>query len=145
MAEDTAKSTRTTDEIDLIAVSGPDGFQKARVSIETPASIGRSKECAIILNESSVSREHASIYRQEGKYFIRDMESRAGIAVNMMFLEKGDLQQIYDRDLLTVGPWKILVRLGHESSEKNRCRNRGYSRWIHGCSDVCGSRIGSTF
>ncbi|MDG2423853.1 MAG: sigma-70 family RNA polymerase sigma factor [Phycisphaerales bacterium] len=118
MAEDTAKSTRTTDEIDLIAVSGPDGFQKARVSIETPASIGRSKECAIILNESSVSREHASIYRQEGKYFIRDMESRAGIAVNMMFLEKGDLQQIYDRDLLTVGPWKILVRLGHESSEK---------------------------
>tara|TARA_B100002051_G_scaffold107634_1_gene102690 strand:+ start:1308 stop:2387 length:1080 start_codon:yes stop_codon:yes gene_type:complete len=117
MSDDAATPARNKDEIDLIAVSGPDGFLKARVSIDSPASIGRSKESTIILNESSVSREHARIYREEGKYFIRDLESRAGIAVNMMFLEKGDHQQIYDRDLLTIGPWKILVRLGDESKD----------------------------
>ena len=120
MAEDTANPTRTSDEIDLIAVSGPDGFQKARVSISSPATIGRSKESTIILNESSVSREHATIHREDGKYFIRDLESRAGIAVNMMFLEKGDSQQIYDRDLITVGPWKILVRLGDEAADRSK-------------------------
>ncbi|MEE2907783.1 MAG: sigma-70 family RNA polymerase sigma factor [Planctomycetota bacterium] len=117
MAEDTAKSTRTSDEIDLIAVSGPDEFKRARSPIDKPATIGRSKDCAIVLNESSVSREHASIYREDGKFYVRDLESRAGIAVNMMFLEKGDTQQLYDRDLITVGPWKLLVRLGEERSD----------------------------
>lgn len=80
-----------------------------------------------MLNESSVSREHASICMEEGKVLVRDNESRAGIAVNMMFLEKGDAQQIFDRDLLTVGPWKILVRLGSNMSDAADDEGEGQS------------------
>ncbi|MDG2094879.1 MAG: FHA domain-containing protein, partial [Phycisphaerales bacterium] len=87
--------------------------------------IGRSKECGIVLNESSVSREHASISKEDGKVLVQDNESRAGIAVNMMFLEKGDSQQIFDRDLLTIGPWKILVRLGSENSDATAAQVAG--------------------
>lgn len=129
MADDTAKSTRTSDEIDLIAVSGPEEFKRARTSIDKPVTLGRSKECSVVLNESSVSREHASIYREEGKFYVRDLESRAGIAVNMMFLEKGDTQQLYDRDLITVGPWKLLVRLGEERTDDSE------SETVDGLSD----------
>ena len=117
MVDEAAASNRAVDEMDLISVSGPDTFERIRVSLSAPVTIGRSKECGIVLNESSVSREHASISMEDGKVIVQDNESRAGIAVNMMFLEKGDSQQIFDRDLLTIGPWKILVRLGSENSD----------------------------
>ncbi|MCH2132501.1 MAG: sigma-70 family RNA polymerase sigma factor [Phycisphaerales bacterium] len=117
MPEETANPARTQEEIDLVAVSGPEEFKRARVSVAGPVTMGRSNDCGVVLSEGSVSREHATIFREGGKTFVRDLESRAGIAVNMMFLEKGDTVQIFDRDLLTVGPWKILVRLGEEKDD----------------------------
>tara|TARA_B100001059_G_scaffold53460_1_gene47547 strand:+ start:4041 stop:5078 length:1038 start_codon:yes stop_codon:yes gene_type:complete len=125
MVDEAAASNRAVDEMDLISVSGPDTFERIRVSLSAPVTIGRSKECGIVLNESSVSREHASISKEDGKVLIRDNESRAGIAVNMMFLEKGDSQEIFDRDLLTIGPWKILVRLGSENSDATAAQVAG--------------------
>tara|TARA_Y100000589_G_scaffold316625_1_gene341587 strand:+ start:3311 stop:4342 length:1032 start_codon:yes stop_codon:yes gene_type:complete len=117
MTEEAVMPDRSTDEMDLISVSGPDSFERIRVSLGSPVTIGRSKECGIVLNESSVSREHASILMENGKVSIHDNESRAGLAVNMMFLEKGDSQEIFDRDLLTIGPWKLLVRIGPEKTD----------------------------
>ncbi len=118
MVDTPSTSERAADEMDLITVSGPETFERIRVSLKSPITIGRSKECGIVLNESSVSREHASILFEDGVVIIRDNESRAGLAVNMMFLEKGDAQQIFDRDLLTLGPWKLLVRIGPEKSDE---------------------------
>lgn len=117
MTDESVMPERRPNELDLIAVSGPESFERVRICLDDTVRMGRSKECEIVLNESSVSREHASITMDNGHCMIRDNESRAGLAVNMMFLEKGDSQEIFDRDLLTVGPWKILVRMGSEKTD----------------------------
>ncbi|MBV9670241.1 MAG: FHA domain-containing protein, partial [Acidobacteriales bacterium] len=48
-----------------------------------PFSIGRSADRDLVLNDSRVSRSHASIYRtDEGDYELRDEQSRFGTVVN---------------------------------------------------------------
>ena len=116
MTEDHAITNRAPGEVDLIAVSGPEAFTRTRISLRSPVTLGRSVDCGVIFPEASVSRTHASLFEEDGKCFVKDLDSRAGVAVNMMFLEKGDTVEIFDRDLVTIGPWKLLVRIGPEDS-----------------------------
>ncbi len=44
--------------------------------------IGRNPDCGIVIPVTSVSREHASILRVQGRYFIEDHKSRNGTFVN---------------------------------------------------------------
>jgi serine phosphatase RsbU (regulator of sigma subunit) len=54
-----------------------------RVPVSTPAMVlGRSRECQVVIPQTSVSRQHARILCVEGSYFIEDMESRNGTRVN---------------------------------------------------------------
>jgi len=48
----------------------------------TPFSIGRSADRDLVLNDSRVSRQHASIYLKDGVYELRDEQSRFGTSVN---------------------------------------------------------------
>ncbi len=118
MSDETLPAARAANEIDVIAVSGPSEFERARLSLERPVTVGRSTDCDLVLPEGSVSREHAQFIIDNGKVQVKDLESRAGTAVNMMFLEKGDSLELNDRDLVTIGPWKILVRIGDGDSDR---------------------------
>jgi serine phosphatase RsbU (regulator of sigma subunit)/pSer/pThr/pTyr-binding forkhead associated (FHA) protein len=44
--------------------------------------LGRDPECQVVIPMNSVSRKHAHIVRQAGKYFIEDLQSRNGTYVN---------------------------------------------------------------
>jgi phosphoserine phosphatase RsbU/P len=44
--------------------------------------MGRNADCNIVINMPSVSREHAIIKKLDGKFFIEDLKSRNGTAVN---------------------------------------------------------------
>jgi phosphoserine phosphatase RsbU/P len=44
--------------------------------------LGRSPECGIVIPVTSVSREHAEIVRQAGRFYIEDKKSRNGTFVN---------------------------------------------------------------
>lgn len=44
--------------------------------------IGRSPACDIVLDNPYVSTRHAEIFVREGKYFIRDLDSRNGVFIN---------------------------------------------------------------
>ena len=116
MSDENLPAARAKNEIDVIAVSGPSEFERARLSLDTPVTIGRSTDCDLVLPEGSVSREHGQFRIENNVVQIKDLDSRAGIAVNMMFLEKGDAIQLHDRDLITIGPWKLLVRMGDGES-----------------------------
>jgi hypothetical protein len=55
--------------------------------------IGRSSECSLILDGALVSRRHAIVRVQEGRVFVRDLESRNGTAVNgQQIQEQAELQ-----------------------------------------------------
>lgn len=54
-----------------------------RVSIESDSFvIGRDEECDLVLNDRAISRQHARIWREEGQFYIIDLESKNGTWVN---------------------------------------------------------------
>jgi pSer/pThr/pTyr-binding forkhead associated (FHA) protein len=47
-----------------------------------PMTIGRERSCELVLADSEVSRRHARLETQDGRVFLRDLESRNGTYLN---------------------------------------------------------------
>lgn len=71
--------------------------------------IGRTDECDVVLNSSSVSRQHAEIQKlSDGTYSIKDLNSTNGTFVNGRKIKS--LQSIIDSDKIFIG--KLQLSLG---------------------------------
>jgi DNA-binding NtrC family response regulator len=71
-----------------------------------PQTIGRSRRCAIRASDPSVSREHAVVWQEAGKLYIRNLDSTNGTRVN----SKRVVQSLLvPGDLIQVGP--VLFRV----------------------------------
>lgn len=64
------------------------------------ASIGRSPQCDVFLNDMTVSREHALLERVGDDWSIRDTESFNGVWVNNTNV---DHVMLHDRDIIQIG------------------------------------------
>lgn len=74
-------------------------------------SFGRSEECDIVIKNNMISRCHGAFYKENGKWYVQDMDSRNGIRENGQKINgvplktsgqyivdgKGDVLFIYDR------------------------------------------------
>ncbi|MCP4839787.1 MAG: sigma-70 family RNA polymerase sigma factor [Planctomycetes bacterium] len=99
-------------QVRIVAVSGPVGFAEWEgVVASDQVTIGRSSECSLQLDDPSVSRSHATLVFEDGGIQVRDAGSRGGTSVNMMRLEDDEVIRLHDRDLLLIGPWKMLVHI----------------------------------
>ena len=65
----------------LLARGGPSDGTTITLSDGT-TTLGRALESDLVVEEPGVSREHASIRREAGAYWIRDLDSRNGTFVN---------------------------------------------------------------
>ncbi len=74
--------------------------------------IGRDADCDIVIKNSYVSRKHARIFKEKGRYLIEDLGSRYGTVVNGCDVTSP--VSIEDGDIIMLGPVKIVF---HE--EKN--------------------------
>ncbi len=63
-------------------------------------SVGRSRDNDIVIENLSVSRNHARIRNQDGKYILTDLNSANGTLVNGMRVTKTEIQ---DEDVITIG------------------------------------------
>jgi|TARA_B110000196_G_scaffold320215_1_gene341173 RNA polymerase sigma factor (sigma-70 family) len=82
--------------------------------------IGRSPECSAQLSNRYVSRKHATCSWNDNRWILHDLESRSGTYLNTIRMEKGEGVQLHDGDLIQIGPWKFLVRLGDPEVELNQ-------------------------
>lgn len=99
-------------DLQLVSVNGPETFVGFDGAIsEDPVAIGRGTEAAVRLEDPSVSREHAELLFKDDGVHIRDVGSRGGTSVNIMRLESEEAVRLHDRDILLIGPWKLLVRI----------------------------------
>ena len=99
-------------KIHHVAVSGPEHFQEFEHTFDgEPLLIGRGSTAGLVLSDPSVSREHATVTNEDGRLVVRDNGSSGGTSINMMRLDKDESERLRDRDLLLIGPWKILVRI----------------------------------
>jgi pSer/pThr/pTyr-binding forkhead associated (FHA) protein len=67
------------------------------------ATIGRSRECDIVLGDSNVSRKHAEIRPRGDGWTITDLGSTNGVRVNGRQARANDAQPIASGDALAVG------------------------------------------
>jgi serine phosphatase RsbU (regulator of sigma subunit)/pSer/pThr/pTyr-binding forkhead associated (FHA) protein len=84
-----------------------------RFSIEKDViTIGRSKKNDLVLADQWLSRVHAEIRRENGRHYIRDLESRNGTYVNGMRLSQR--VPLQNGDVVTLGDQQI--RFVHDAS-----------------------------
>ena len=68
------------------------GKDQAQLKLPAQAFVGRVAECEIVLDDDSVSRKHAELFRDErGLYRIRDLESANGTFIDGRPVEKDQL------------------------------------------------------
>jgi|TARA_B110000495_G_C22972140_1_gene570664 RNA polymerase sigma factor (sigma-70 family) len=98
--------------ITFTAVSGPENFKSFACPLgDDQFSIGRGSAATLVLADPSVSREHAILAVEEGRVVVQDCGSSGGTSINMMRLDADEWVRLRDRDILLVGPWKILVHI----------------------------------
>jgi FHA domain/Domain of unknown function (DUF1707) len=56
--------------------------QLALPEADAPVTLGRSRTCNCVLADPSVSRRHAELRREDGRWLLRDLGSRNGTRVN---------------------------------------------------------------
>jgi pSer/pThr/pTyr-binding forkhead associated (FHA) protein len=74
------------------------------------AQIGRGPSNHVRLNDPSVSRKHVKIYRDNGQYFIEDLQSRNGTWINGDVIASGVRLHIQEGVSIDVG--NVLMSLG---------------------------------
>ena len=79
----------------LIALSGPN-TGKEYVLSEDVTTIGRDASSTIILQDSSVSRNHAEVRRIDNAYQVHDLRSKNGVAVSGRMLASGSTDWLED-------------------------------------------------
>ena len=68
--------------------------------------IGRNPECDIILPHISVSKTHAMITRENGKYYIADLDSTNGVTVNNEPIH--EKKQLHEKDIITITNTRLI-------------------------------------
>jgi pSer/pThr/pTyr-binding forkhead associated (FHA) protein len=66
--------------------------------------IGRSPDCAVFLDDVTVSRRHALLVEREGRWFVEDQGSLNGTFVNRRRVESSELS---DGDELQIGKYRL--------------------------------------
>jgi hypothetical protein len=70
-----------------------------------PVTIGRHPECDVVLNDQEVSRQHAEVRREEGRFLVVDLGSLNGTKVNGAGVKAP--RPLEDGDVITIGAHTI--------------------------------------
>lgn len=86
----------------LIIVTGEGDEQEYKKFplFEDGYTIGRGKECDIVLNHPAVSHRHAKVYRREQHCYIEDLNSANGVFVNGRAVN--GIQEIFEKDTIQI-------------------------------------------
>ncbi|MDX2501036.1 MAG: FHA domain-containing protein [Deltaproteobacteria bacterium] len=75
--------------------------------------IGRHNECDIHINNLGVSKKHAIITRQNGNYYIEDLNSTNGTLLNNEPVTKASLS---GKDVISIGKHTLFVSVNNGQS-----------------------------
>ena len=91
----------------MIITSGNKSSSFSRYTLDDGVcTIGRSKDCSIVLNQPAVSRIHARVFLYNGQYILEDMKSRNGVFVNGRKIQKNCY--LYEKDIIQIAG-RILI------------------------------------
>jgi predicted component of type VI protein secretion system len=91
----------------LFVLAGPDLARS--FDMGERAVLGRSDECDVVLQDRSISRKHAVITFQEGRWFVQDLGSTNGVTKNGRRVERVELK---DGEEFRLGELPLRFRAG---------------------------------
>ncbi len=92
----------------LVVRSGPRVGTQFGLGVSRPNVIGRDPNKAdIVLDEESVSREHARVRFENGQFVLHDMASTSGTYINGNNIQR---QMLYDNDRITLGRVELVFK-----------------------------------
>lgn len=92
----------------LVVRSGPRAGQQHGLSMNRPNVIGRDASRAdLIVDDPTISREHARIRYENGQYVLYDLASTSGTFVNGVRIQR---QMLYDNDRVTLGQIDLVYK-----------------------------------
>lgn len=90
----------------------PDGWEGSLVQVSGGhATLGRGGDSAIIIDEPSISRNHAEIRLSESGWEVVDRDSSQGTTVNWMKIDSGEQVRLEDGDRIEFGGLSYMVQL----------------------------------
>ena len=89
----------------------PDGTQQEAVLPGYPVIIGKAPGNDVVIPDSGISRQHASVRLQNGQYVISDLGSLNGVYVNGKKVGGDEARALHDGDKLQMGRVKAVFRL----------------------------------
>ena len=93
------------------------GFERRDVNLTDEVSIGRTNPASIVLNDSSLSRLHATIWRESDDIWIQDENSSNGTFVNDQLLSEERLLKDGD-EIILGGNTRIYVEIRESSVQR---------------------------
>lgn len=89
----------------VLLVRSGGGREGETIELESDAlTIGRSPHSDLFLDDVTVSRHHARVLRDEGGFWVEDLNSLNGTYVNRKRIEQ---QRLFDGDELQIGKFKL--------------------------------------
>lgn len=98
------KVRETVQNFALEVEDAPDSIGIAKGSVypvHTVTNIGRKDDNHIIINDPFISGNHATIFVDDGKLFIKDLNSTNGTFKNGSRID--DIEQLFDGDFIEIG------------------------------------------
>jgi len=80
-------------------------------------SVGRSRQCNVVLPSENVSRRHARLFVEEGRLYVEDLGSSNGIWLGGERIE--GKAQVADGDIVRVGDFQLRVKGGRREAEEH--------------------------
>lgn len=96
----------------ITAVESGEMVRPFPLPADRPCLIGRSSEADWPVQDSSLSRRHATIERKADNWFLTDLSSRHGTSINNRRLEPGVPVPIQDGDVIAFGGWRCRCTSG---------------------------------
>jgi hypothetical protein len=95
--------------LEVIAPAGSGRPARESIALATINSVGRSVHNAIVLNDSSVSADHALVSYRLGQWWVEDVGSRNGTFLNDLRVEQPTV--IHSGDVIRVGLVQLAVHV----------------------------------
>ena len=66
------------------------GGERREIKVAGPVIVGRSPSAGVYLDDKTLSREHTQFYLQNGRLFVKDLESKNGTYLNGSLLQRAE-------------------------------------------------------
>jgi adenylate cyclase len=94
---------------ELIPLGGGDPIPLPHPKRKKQLLIGRRESCDIVLRFANVSAHHCQLSNEDGYWYIRDLQSRNGIKINEVRIDKQDNRRVDPGDIISIAKHRYRV------------------------------------